>query len=241
MRTAAYTSFRADYIGKEAHAAAAPWEGINALDALIIAYNGLSVLRQQTQPGDIIQGNITHGGLKPNIIHAHAAGQFVVRSSTRTRREALLARVHQCFRAGALATGAMLTLTPTGSYDDHVPNRALGARYREHFNALGGSIESPELDWEHGVSGASTDQGDISYAVPSLSPGFWVRSEDGEGRQRGGPHTPDFAGAARSCEAHVAALTVGKALAAVAVDVLTVEGLLDKVKSEFEEMKKGTQ
>ena len=76
-RTAAYTSFRATYTGREAHAAAAPWEGINALDALITAYNAVSVLRQQTRPGDIIQGNITDGGAKPNIIHAHAAGQFV--------------------------------------------------------------------------------------------------------------------------------------------------------------------
>jgi metal-dependent amidase/aminoacylase/carboxypeptidase family protein len=63
-RTAAYSSFKVEYHGKEAHAAAAPWEGINALDALITAYNGISVLRQQTQPGDIIQGQITDGGLR---------------------------------------------------------------------------------------------------------------------------------------------------------------------------------
>lgn len=64
MRTAAYSSFKVEYHGKEAHAAAAPWEGVNALDALITAYNGLAVLRQQTQPGDIIQGQITNGGLR---------------------------------------------------------------------------------------------------------------------------------------------------------------------------------
>lgn len=67
-RTAAYASFKVEYFGKEAHAAAAPWEGINALDALVTAYNACSVLRQQTEPGDIIQCNITNGGLRPNII-----------------------------------------------------------------------------------------------------------------------------------------------------------------------------
>jgi len=39
VRTAAYFAFKAEYFGKEAHAAARPWEGINALDALITAYN----------------------------------------------------------------------------------------------------------------------------------------------------------------------------------------------------------
>ncbi len=67
VRTNAYTNFRVEYFGKEAHAAAAPWEGINALDALITAYNALSVLRQQTMPGDIIQGHITNGGSAPNM------------------------------------------------------------------------------------------------------------------------------------------------------------------------------
>lgn len=37
MRTTAYSSFKVEYHGKEAHAAAAPWEGINALDGLITA------------------------------------------------------------------------------------------------------------------------------------------------------------------------------------------------------------
>jgi len=39
-------------------------DGINALDALIIAYTATSALRQQTQPGDIIQGQIINGGLR---------------------------------------------------------------------------------------------------------------------------------------------------------------------------------
>ncbi|KAL1303411.1 hypothetical protein AAFC00_006802 [Neodothiora populina] len=238
MRTAAYTSFFVEYFGKEAHAAAAPWEGINALDALMTAYTALSVLRQQTQPGDIIQGNITHGGVKPNIIHAYAAGQFVVRSTTAARRDALKLRVDKCFQAGSLATGARLKVTPTGSYDDLMPNWALGARYREHFNALGGKIEFAELDYEHGATQASSDQGDISHAMPTISPAFWIRSEGPDGEQLGGPHTPDFAAAARRKEAHDKAMMVGKALAGTAVDILSVEGLLEEVKKEYEETKR---
>jgi len=164
---------------------------INALDALVVAYNAVSVLRQQTQPGDIIQSQITNGGLKPNIIHAYSSGQFVVRSATKARVDALHARVLPCFSAGATATGAKLKVTPFRySYQDHVPNHVLAATYRKHSNALGSEI--PET--YTAVTQASTDQGNVSHVLPSLHTNFFIESE-GEG---GGPHTSDFAKAARS-------------------------------------------
>ena len=238
VRTAAYSAIKVEYFGKEAHAAARPWDGINALDALITAYNAISVLRQQTQPGDIIEGHITNGGLRPNIIHAYSAGRFVVRSTIRARVEALKKRVYACFEAGATATGATLKLTPGGSYDDHIPNRALGRSYRHSFNRLGGSIPREDIDIIEAGTTASTDQGNISHAMPSLHPSCWIRSEDEEGKQLGGPHTSDFEKAARTEEAHSLAMRAAKAMAATAVDVLTRPELLDEIKREFDRMKK---
>ncbi|KAF4302434.1 putative peptidase m20 [Botryosphaeria dothidea] len=235
MRTSAYRGFTVEYFGREAHAAASPWLGINALDALITAYTALSVLRQQTRPGDVVQGNITHGGLRPNIIHAYAAGEFVVRADTRRGCDELFARARKCFEAGALGSGAKLAIADTGAYADHVPNRTLAALYRAHFNALGGKIPAPEVDEVRGRTMASTDQGDVSYVVPSLSAGFWVRP----GEQGNGPHSPDFAGATGTREAFGLALRCGKGLAGTAVDLLVTEGLVEEVKREFEREVKG--
>ncbi|GME42252.1 Peptidase m20 [Neofusicoccum parvum] len=229
MRTAAYRSFKVEYFGREAHAAACPWLGINALDGLITAYTALSVLRQQTQPGDVLQGNITHGGVRPNIIHAYAAGDFVVRADTRARCDALFARAARCFEAGALSSGAKLVVTDTGAYADHVPSRTLARHYRAHFNRLGGAIPAPDIDEVNGRTMASTDQGDVSYALPSLSAGFWIRP----GEQGNGPHSPDFAGAAGTKEAFGLSLRVGKGLAATAVDFLTKKGLVEEAWKEF--------
>ncbi len=72
--------------------------------------------------------------------------------------------------------------------------------------------------------------------MPSISPSFWIRSEDGDGSQLGGPHTPDFEKAARTEESHELAKRASKSLAAVAVDVFTTPGLLDEAKKEFDEM-----
>ncbi|OTB08260.1 hypothetical protein M426DRAFT_317375 [Hypoxylon sp. CI-4A] len=231
MRTSAYTAFKVEYHGREAHAAANPWQGINALDALITAYNALSVLRQQTMPGDVIQGNITDGGVRPNVIHAYTAGNFVTRANSQDRVKELKKKVDACFEAGATATGATLKMTPVQSYADHVPNRVLGASYRKYFNALSPPQPIPDSDdsTEIGRTMASTDQGDISYAMPSLSAGFAIVPGPGGN----GPHNPEFAQAAGTRDAFERALRVGKALAGTAVDILTQEGLLSEVKKAW--------
>ncbi|KAK3332912.1 hypothetical protein B0T19DRAFT_381528 [Cercophora scortea] len=235
VRTTAYMRFRVAYTGREAHAAAEPWKGINALDALITAYNAVSALRQQTMPGDVIQGHITDGGAVPNIIHAHAAGVFVVRAKTQARLDVLRRKVEACFAAGATATGAEMRITPLGAYADHVPSRLLGARYAACFNALSPPvriIKDQDVDEINGATMASSDQGDVSYAVPSLMPGFSIAGESG-------PHTPGFAEAAGTREAFERALRAAKALAGTAVDVLSVEGLREEVWEEWRRWREG--
>jgi metal-dependent amidase/aminoacylase/carboxypeptidase family protein len=241
MRTTAYTRFQVEYFGREAHAAASPWLGINALDALVTAYNALSVLRQQTMPGDIIQGHITDGGAAPNIIHAHAAGVFVVRADTKARLKDLKAKVDSCFEAGAKATEARLKMTPLQEYADHVPNRVLARSYTRYFNSFIPAKEDPyepptsriptnqDVDATRGVTRASTDQGDVSYEMPSLSAGFSIVA----GPQGQGPHNPDFAVAAGTKDAFERCLRVGKALAGTALDVLTQKGLLEEVQAAW--------
>jgi len=177
-------------------------------------------------PGDIIQGHITDGGIAPNIIHAYAAGIFVVRALSKKRLEVLRKKVVKCFEAGAEASGATLEITPQMGYDDHVPNKVLGGICRTAFNRLGGEIPTAELDIIRGATQASTDQGNISYAMPSLSLGFRIESKEG-------PHNPGFAKAARTREAHDAALKAGKALAVTGLEILSNRDLLEAAKEEF--------
>lgn len=59
-----FPSVTVKYYGKASHAAAYPWEGVNALDAAVLAYNNLSVLRQQMKPTWRVHGEIF---IKPNV------------------------------------------------------------------------------------------------------------------------------------------------------------------------------
>lgn len=242
-RTTALTRFKVEYFGKEAHAAANPWLGINALDALITAYNAMSMLRQQTMPGDIIQGCITDGGAASNIIHAYAAGEFAVRADTMARMKELRHKVDACFEAGAKATGARLAVTERQGYADHVPNRVLARTYTQYWNELVPCKKNPyepptskipldqDMDEQRGITRASTDQGDVSYAMPSLHVGFSLVP----GPQGQGPHNPEFAEVAGKRDAFDKCLRVAKALAGTALQVLTREGLLGEVKEAWKQ------
>src|SRR5262249_43220670 len=51
-----------EFTGKASHASADPWEGVNALDAVIATFNAVSMMRQQVRPDCRIHGIITNGG-----------------------------------------------------------------------------------------------------------------------------------------------------------------------------------
>ena len=89
-----------------------------------------------------------------------------------------------------------------------------------------------ELDKLRDASG-STDQGNLSHEWPSISPTFGIYTENGTAPATG-PHTEAFEVAAGTKLSFEKALLVAKALAGVAVDVLTVDGLLDEIKDNFE-------
>jgi amidohydrolase len=230
VRTTAFARIEVEYFGRAAHAANSPWLGVNALDALVIAYNAVSVLRQQTMPSDVIGMSITNGGAAPNIIHAYAAGVCVIRANTASRLKELQQKISACFRAGGEATGARVEIKITPGYLDHVPNRILAASYTKYWNALP-NVPDPPIPCGEQLTfvKASTDQGNISYALPSVNASFSIPA----GPLKGQPHSPEFEKSSATKEAFERALRVGKALAGTAIDVLSTPGLLDEIKDQW--------
>ncbi|KAG5927210.1 hypothetical protein E4U42_002438 [Claviceps africana] len=230
VRTSAFTRLNASYHGRAAHAANSPWLGINALDALIIAYNAISVLRQQTRPDDVIGLQITDGGNKPNVIHEHAAGVAVLRAASAARLAHLQQQVEACFQAGATATGARLVMDVEPGYMDHLPNRLLAARYRQHWQELPNPPRPPLPPPDQPTCiKASTDQGNLSYALPSINVSFAIPPGAGAGQ----PHSPDFEKAAGTRGAFDRAMRVATAMAATAIDVYVTPGLLAQVQAQW--------
>lgn len=93
------TMVAVSYHGRNAHAAAAPWDGVNALDAVLQAFSNISMMRQQMKPSWRVHGVITEGGQKANIIPDLTETNWIIRTPDLIEMADLKARMEGCFKA----------------------------------------------------------------------------------------------------------------------------------------------
>ncbi|KAG6898319.1 hypothetical protein C0992_011910 [Termitomyces sp. T32_za158] len=240
---AAQTMF-VEYTGKTAHAADSPWEGINALDAAVSAYNSISSLRQQLKPElrvhGIIEGLnwVPNGGspvfvsnfpcsLSVEVIPDNAKLTYIARAPNKTDLVDLVERIKRCFNAAALATGCGVNIEMNLAYLDLWQNPVLA---REFGNTI---VDRYDMTSNHLGSSASTDFGNVTYGgYYSFHPIYGPPAIPTE--PNGGNHTPKFTCAAQTMEAHVAAIKVTKGLALTGLRVLSDELFFEEVKAAFD-------
>jgi amidohydrolase len=214
----AVSHFDVFFTGREAHASAAPWQGINALDAMTISQVALGLLRQQLPPGDQVHGVITRGGGAANVIPAAVSGRFMARSLTIDGLAALDARVRHCFEAGALATGSTVRyekLSPDYSHMEADPE--LVAAYRLNAESLGRDFAADDADAP--LPTFSTDMANVSLAVPTIHPLIGIETHGAVNHQH------EFAAACITASADAAVRDGAIALAWTAIDAATDAGL----------------
>jgi amidohydrolase len=210
------------FAGSPAHAAADPWNGANALDGLLLTFNNINALRQQLHPEIRVHGIITDGGQAPNIVPERAAAQLMVRADTPDKLEAAYARVEDCARAGALASGTQVTISRTTTVYNSRLNPTLNRLILENFAFLG-----VEMDQTPCQLGGSTDFGNVSQALPAAM--FLVETHP-EGISW---HSAEVAGMAGDAQALSGMLIGAKVLAGVALDLLGDAALLAQVQKDF--------
>jgi amidohydrolase len=199
------------YSGREAHASAAPWKGVNAQDALTIAQVAIGLLRQQLPPGDQVHGVVTKSSSAANIIPAAITARYMVRSRTADGLAALRPRVDACFEAGALATGCALEyeeLSPVYSHMEADP--VLVQTYRSNAEALGRHFDADD-DGEP-LPTFSTDMANVSLAVPTIHPLIGIETHGAVNHQH------EFAAACVTPSADAAVRDGAIALAWTAID-----------------------
>jgi len=226
MPCIAIAEVEAIYRGVASHASAMPERGVNALDALVIAYQAIGALRQHIRSTERLHGIITDGGQAPNVVPERAAGRFYVRAANATELAALKTRVEGCFRAGAHATGAKLELV-WGEIDylDLLTSWPLANRFQSNAESLGLAF-FPYDKLPAGVQG-STDMGNVSHRVPSIHPMIACAPPNVS------IHNAEFARYAGSESGDKAVLDGAKALAMTALDYFCDAALRDEVKRAF--------
>ncbi|CAL1285015.1 unnamed protein product [Larinioides sclopetarius] len=215
------------FTGKETHAATSPWEGRNALDAAVAAYQNIALLRQHIKHTDKIHAIITKGGTVPNIIPAESRMELFVRSLTKGELWELVPRVTECLKSGASATGckAEISIDADHCNENLISNNIMGGLYDTYAHKFGiYATFAPGVEEPSG----STDMGNVSHAVPSIHPMYNINTEAFY-------HSKEFTDASGDPKAQEPTLNVAKALAMTALTLMRRPDVLEGAKKEFRE------
>jgi len=212
-----------DFTGKAAHASADPWQGVNALDAVIQTFNAISALRQQVRPDVRIHGIITNGGQAPNIIPEAASATFYVRAATLDYMWEVYKKVVACAEGAARATGAQLrTVQVPTVYEPLKRNETLLGAFKVNLERLGDTPEPPDPSRL-----GSSDIGNVSQVIPAIQPYIKIA-------EAGTPiHSRAFAEAAVKPLARRGLVTAAKTMAMTTADLLADPALVRRAKDEF--------
>lgn len=223
-RMLASSSLEVEFFGKAAHAAAQPSQGINALEAIILAFNSINSLRQHIKEQARIHGIITDGGEVPNVVPAHSAAKFTIRAPDYAYLEELQDKVLNCFKGASLASGARLEYRWGDKVYAPIKNNvALAQLFSDNLELTGRHLDVFDLQMPFG----SSDMGNVSQVVPSMHPMVAIASP------KVSLHSPEFASAAASEAGHQGLLDAAKAMAMTVLDVIGRPEVLEKIKQEF--------
>jgi amidohydrolase len=219
----AASTLEVEFFGRAAHAAGQPHKGINALDAMVLAFTAINSLRQHIRGDARIHGIITDGGEAPNIVPAHSAATFLVRALDDDYLAELKDRVLNCFTGASMASGARLEYTwQNRTYAPMKNNMTLAGLFKQNLESLGRDVE--DFDPRSGLG--STDMGNVSQVVPSIHPTIAIAPREVL------LHSPEFATATVSEAGHSGLMDAAKAMAMTVVDTLQ-PGTIDKIRQEF--------
>jgi len=223
VQTLACSSLEVEFFGRPAHAAAQPHRGINALEAMILAFTSINSLRQHIRGEARIHGIITDGGEAPNIVPAHSAAVFLIRAPDNDYLAELKDKVLNCFIGASVASGARLEYRwRDRTYAPMKNNATLAQLFSQNLESLGRQVEAFDPRFGFG----STDMGNVSQVVPSIHPTIAIASPEVF------IHTQEFASAAVSEAGHKGLMDAAKAMAMTVADIFQ-PGMLDKIKQEF--------
>ncbi|EGO6122782.1 M20 family metallopeptidase, partial [Enterococcus faecalis] len=171
----ALSEIRATFTGKTAHAAAAPWQGENALNGALLACNAIDMSRQQMKDGSRISYIIKDGGQASNVIPDKAELIINLRHPNKFTLAENYKKIINCLEGAALATNSKVSYERTGEDFDNMNWNLSGIRAIAEVMKM---IGLPFCDEPEGNSTGSSDIGNVSYICPAFHPMLAISDEE---------------------------------------------------------------
>jgi len=255
----AIVEFIVEFFGRAAHAAGDPWNGRSALAALELYTTGLNRMREFVKPTVRMHYSILNGGDVPNVVPAYARLWCWLRDSKGTGVQQLMDRAHHLAEGAALMAEVEQKLTVCGGNWETLVNLTGEKLMFNNMTWLGPIKFTPEeqefakeiqkslglepkgLDetiqpWaapKPDPEGGSTDVGDVSWQVPTISFDVTTAPID----------TPWHAWPVVACGGmsigHKGLIYAAQILATTMVDLYENPKYIQAMKEEFEQKRKG--
>jgi amidohydrolase len=176
----AHVSHQVRYIGKSAHAGGAPDQGINALQAAMLANLAINTQRETFREADVVRvhGIISSGGTSVNAIPSEVLYEGRVRARTVEAIAKISEQVVRCYRAGALALGTAVEVQTIAGYHPLQQNLAMQEVFVQNAERIIGQDSISVVPGDR-TAGGSTDMGDLSMIMPLIHP--YVNAASGVG------------------------------------------------------------
>ena len=208
--------------GLQAHAAADPWMGRNALDALVLLFTGIGLWRQQLPHHARVHGIVVEGGTAANIIPDRAVGRFMIRSSDQGYYESMRERFRSIAEGAAAAASVEVDVEFSGGSTTMKDNAILRERFRANLEAHGLVVVPVDP-----ANLGSSDMGNVSLALPTIHPSIAICDEGVPG------HSILFRDAAATPRADEVTLLAATLVAETAFDLFADPALVEAAWDEF--------
>lgn len=209
--------------GKAAHASAAPWDGINALNAAQLMFHGIDMMRQHVTPDVRMHGVYRNGGAAPNIVPEEASAEFYWRALDKDYLFGIDERADKCAEGACMMTGATWEKALTAAMYDTMKNNPSGVEaLREVYDELG-----IEVNGDHDAIFGSSDIGNVSFVCPTFHPTLQLVD-------RGvAIHTRDFAAGNTGERAHKTIADGAKVIGLQIAKIFSDDARIKAMKEDF--------
>ncbi len=211
-----------EFTGKAAHAGEDPWNGVNALDAVIMLFNSINAMRQQLKDGSRVHAIITNGGEMVNTVPAFASVRLEYRSSNQDYLYEIQRKVLDCAEGAAKQTGCAM------HWEHFEPTCQAMKTNKKLKNIFAKNMEKyPHFkDGDITYAGTATDVGNVSQIIPVIHPMMKMVTVEA------GAHTIKFRDALLKSYAQDRAVEIIKILVETGLDILSDPEMAGQLKVE---------
>lgn len=218
----ALENFVVTFHGVKSHAAISPDEGRSALDAALLSFHAIEMLREHVKDDTRMHYTVRNAGGPPNVVPDLTVAEYTLRSYSTSYLNTVVERFYNILKGAALMTDTTYDIQRDLPFKSKIVCHSVNDLLMK--NAA--YEKAPSITAPRKKTG-STDFGNVLYEIPGSCIRIAFTKPDAQ------PHSQEYLEAGKTDKAHDAICYAAKIMADTFCDVITTPKLLAQIKEEF--------